>query len=183
MSTYGNQHVEGDKIFGGPTPALDIHVSKRQMECIRPTNDNPLKCWILADAGGQGAILKIAKQKLDSLGFIRGLFGFLTDLGRMTIEENMLRLVYSISEIKWIEDAASVERRDNHATKMKEIAPTAAKILIEDGYTVGTDLGEFTSGQTIRKGCITSMLLVVYEKRISYAKEKKGHVGLIAEKA
>ena len=65
---------------------------------------------------------------------------------------------------------------------MKELAPIAAKLLIEDGYTVGTDLGVFTSGRTIRKGCITSMLLVVYEKRISYAKEKKGHVGLIAER-
>ena len=95
----------------------------------------------------------------------------------------MLRLVSSISEIKWIEDAASAERKDKHATKMKDLAPTAAKLLIEDGYTVGTDLGVFTSGRAIRKGCITSMLLVVYETRILDAKTKKDHVELLAVKA
>ena len=34
MSTYANQHVEGYEGVRGPTPALDIHISKRQMECI-----------------------------------------------------------------------------------------------------------------------------------------------------
>ena len=71
MSTYANQHVEGDEGVRGPTSALDIHISKRQMECIRPTDDDLRKGRILADAGGQGEILKIEKRKLDSLGYIR----------------------------------------------------------------------------------------------------------------
>ena len=66
---------------------------------------------------------------------------------------------------------------------MKQLAPTAAKLLIEAGYTVGADLGEFTSGRTITKGCIASMLLVVYEKIISDAKANKDHVELLAAKA
>ena len=127
MLTYANQHVEGDEGVGGPTPALDIHISQRQMNFIRPTGDDVRKGQILANAGGQGAILKIAKRKLDSLGYIWGYCGLLTDPGRITRVDNMLQLVDSISEIKWIEDSASDERKDKHATKMKELAPTAAK--------------------------------------------------------
>ena len=34
MLTYANQHVEVYEGVRGPTPALDIHIRKRQMECI-----------------------------------------------------------------------------------------------------------------------------------------------------
>ena len=61
------------------------------MECIQPTDDDLRKGRILADDGGQGAILKIAKQKIDSLGYIWGNYGLLTDTDRMTGVENMLR--------------------------------------------------------------------------------------------
>ena len=82
--------MEGYEGVRGPTPALDIHISKCQMECIRPTGDDLCKGRILANSGGQGTILKIAKRKLDSLGYIRGHFDFLTDPDRMTRVENML---------------------------------------------------------------------------------------------
>ena len=108
---------------------LDIHNSKHQMECIRPTDNDLRKGRILADAGGQGEILKIAKRKLDSLGYIRGYCGLLTDPDRMTRVENMLRLVASISDIKRIEGAALDDMKDKHATKMKELAPIAEKTL------------------------------------------------------
>ena len=49
MSTYANQHVEGYEGVRGPTPALDIHISKCQMECIRPNDDDLCKDRILAD--------------------------------------------------------------------------------------------------------------------------------------
>ena len=66
---------------------------------------------------------------------------------------------------------------------MKYIAPIAAKLLIRAGYSVGANLGEFTSVQAITKGCIASMLLVVCEKIILYAKANKYHVKLLAVKA
>ena len=49
----------------------------------------------------------------------------LTDPVVMKILENIFRLVASISEIKRTEDAASAERKDKHATNMKELVPTA----------------------------------------------------------
>ena len=66
---------------------------------------------------------------------------------------------------------------------MKDLAPTAANFLIGDVYIVGADLGEFTSGRNITKGCIAYMLLVVYETRISDAKAKKDRVEFLAAKA
>ena len=51
--------MERDEGVGGPMPALDIHISERQMECNRPNNDELHKGRILADAGGEEAILKI----------------------------------------------------------------------------------------------------------------------------
>ena len=181
--TYANQNVEGGEGVRCPTPELGIHISKRQMECIRPTDDYLRKGRILADSGGQGAILKISKRKLDSLGYIWGGFGLLNDPDRMKIVENMLRLLASIYDIKRVEGAASTERKDKHTTKMKELASTAAKLLIEAGYTVGANLGEFTSGRTITKGFIASMLLVVYETIISDTNSKKEHVKLLAAKS
>ena len=66
---------------------------------------------------------------------------------------------------------------------MKELAPKVTNILIEAGYTVGANLGEFISGRTITKGCIASMILVVYETIISDTKAKKDHFELLAAKA
>ena len=88
-----------------------------------------------------------------------------------------------MSDIKLIEGATSSKSKDKHTTKMKELATTVAKLLIEAGYTVGADLGEFTSGRTITKGCIASMLLVVYETIMLDAKANKYHVGFLAAKA
>ena len=65
--------------------------------------------------------LKIANRILDSLGYIRGHFGLPTDPGIMTIVDNMLRLVPSISEIKLVEDTASAEKKDEHVIKMIEL--------------------------------------------------------------
>ena len=32
ISTYRNQHVEGDEAAGGPTDAIDVHIGEREME-------------------------------------------------------------------------------------------------------------------------------------------------------
>ena len=45
----------------------------------------------------------------------------------------MLPLVASIYEIKRIKDVPSSKRKDKHATKMKELVPTAVNILVESG--------------------------------------------------
>ena len=119
--------MEGHEAAGVPIAALDVHIGERQMECIQPTDVELCKVRILSDAGGQGAKMKIATWNIDILGYIQGRCSFMDDPERMNIVRHNLKLSYSITEIKRTEDATSAENNDEHATKMIELAPNAAK--------------------------------------------------------
>ena len=93
------------------------------MECIQPTDVDLRKVRILSDDEGQGKKLKVAIQNLDSLGYIQGPWGFLTDTEIMNIVRYHLELSDSIAESKSIKDAASDEKKDDHETNITEIAP------------------------------------------------------------
>ena len=51
---------------------------------------------------------------LDSLGYIQGRCGLLTDTERMNRVRHHLELADTIAEIKHIEDAASAYKKDDH---------------------------------------------------------------------
>ena len=125
MPIYRNQHVDGDEANGGPTYEIDIHIGYRQMDCIQPTDVDLRKCQIIDDSGVQGAKLKVVMRKLDSLGYIQGRCVFLTDPDIINKVRHHLDLDDSISEVKFIKDAASSENKDQHATKMIEIVTKA----------------------------------------------------------
>ena len=93
-------------------------------------------------------------RKLDSLGYIQGHCGFLTDTERINIVIHHLEPADFIAEIKCIKDAASAEKKYEHVTKIIDLAPKSEKILTKAGYTIGADIGEFTSSQYFTKGCI-----------------------------
>ena len=78
MYTY-NQHMEGYEAAGGPNDELAVHIRDFQMECIQLTDAELRKGWILANAGGQGKKLKVAMRKIDSIRYIQGRCGLLTD--------------------------------------------------------------------------------------------------------
>ena len=88
------------------------------MECIQPTNVDLRKRRILANAGVQGAKLRVVMQNLDSLGYIQGRCGFLTDPDIINKVRHHIDLDDSISEVKFIKDAASSENKDEYSTKM-----------------------------------------------------------------
>ena len=93
------------------------------MECIQPTGVDLRKHWILSDAGSQGKKLKFVMRKLDSLGYIQGRCGFLTDPDKINRVRHHLDIDDSISEVKRIKDAVSSENKDENATKMIELVP------------------------------------------------------------
>ena len=104
------------------------------------------------------------------------------DAERMNRVRYHLELANSITETKRVGDAASAENKDKHATKIIELAPKAEFFKTKAGYTVGDDLGEFTSSQDFTKGRIAYILWVVYNDKISYAKAKKHHTDKLSEK-
>ena len=64
-------------------------------------------------------------RNIDRLGYIQVCCSFLTNLDRMNIVRRNIYLDDSISEIKRIKDDASVEKKDEYATNMIELAPKA----------------------------------------------------------
>ena len=79
-------------------------------------------------------------RNLDSLGYIKGHCGLLTDPEIMNRARHNLELANYIAEIKWIEDDASSDKKDEHETKMIELVPKAEKLLTKSEYTVVADL-------------------------------------------
>ena len=152
------------------------------MGCIQPTNVELCKGQIIVNARNQGAKLKFVMQNLDSLGYIHGSCGFLNDPYRMNKVTHNLELADSIAEIKWIKDDTSAEKKDNRATKIIELAQKAEKQLAKAVYTVGADLGEFTSSWDFAKGCIASILGLVYKNTISDSKSKKHNINKLSVK-
>ena len=128
ISTYRNQHVEGDEAAGGPTDAIDDHIGEREMEWIQPTDVDLRKCRIIDNAGVQGSKLKVVMWKLDSLGYTQGHCSFMTDTDIINKVRHHIELDYSIDEVKWIKDAASYNNKDEHTTKMIELVPKAENL-------------------------------------------------------
>ena len=128
MSTYYNQNIKREESDGRPTVALDVNIGERQMECIQPTNVEILKGRIISNSGGQSEKPKVAMWKLDSLGYIQERCSFLTDTERINRVSHNLELADTIAEIKQIKDAASAEKKDDHETKMIELAPNPEKL-------------------------------------------------------
>ena len=69
--------------------------------------------------------MEVAIQKLDSLGYIKGCCSLLIDPKRMNRVRHHLELADPIAEMKRTEDAASAEKKDEHATKRIELVPKA----------------------------------------------------------
>ena len=182
MFTYSNQHIEEYDAARGTTAALDINIGDHLMECIQQTDVDLCTVRIISDAGGLDKKLKVVMRNLYRLEYIQGSCGLLTYSERSNIVRHHLELAYSITEIKQIKDAASGEKKDEYATKMIELTPKAENLLTQVGYTLGADLGEITSSQDFTKVCISSIVWVVYNNTISYAKAKKNHIYKLAEK-
>ena len=69
MIQYRGRHKGDVK----PSTALGIDLDKRQAEIIMPTQESLRQHVIMRDAVGQNAQLKVAKQKLDNLGYVHSL--------------------------------------------------------------------------------------------------------------
>ena len=67
-------------------------------------------------------------------------------------------------------------------TKIKELAPTSGKFLVNATYSAFDNISEITKSQKITKSCIAYLLLVVYNTCISDTKANKYHVNFLYDK-
>ena len=86
---------------------------------------------------------------------------------------DQIRLVSLIDEIICKEAISAAANKYENVAKIEELAPKAEKILAEAGCNFGASLHTFTSNWKITKACIASILLMVYETRITGTKSNK----------
>ena len=109
-----------------PSMYLAIDVDATQASLLNPCMMDLNQRAIISCAGGDGARLKLAKRRLDNLGFYSSDCGIQNDPGRLDRLKNQLELSASLAEIK---NMAMLE--DENATEMikkdmKKNAPATA---------------------------------------------------------
>ena len=177
LVAYRNQRVGAN-----PNPALDLAIGHRQMECIAPTGTELTRSRIIADAGGEGAILKISARKLDTLGYIQGHCGHMTNPERMKRVRDHLALSSSVAAIQRAEQERAGKKREEDNQKLDDTAPAAARALFSV-YNVGDDLEAVCNKnkRKVTKAHLAALLRKVYQVTIQSNKGKPEHVKCLAK--
>jgi hypothetical protein len=133
-SQYRKQDGRDDTVnMVEPSSHLDLALSDSQYNIIlKASNRNLTMHELMKDAGGQGATLKIAKHKLNSLATIQSHSGMANDKRQLHVLKNKYKLTASLAEIDR-QDKADQQAKKNPAlmekrTKARDaIAKLAAK--------------------------------------------------------
>lgn len=173
MVTHRNRTVGAE-----PTEALGLMIGDRQMECINPSEDDLRKGRLIADAGGQGATMKIAKRKLDSLAYVRGRCGNMLHPDRMKRVRNQLKLAESMASIHRMEAEEAATKKQHEEGELRKLAPEAAT-MIEKVRNGVLDQSDAVKDRKFTKKHVAALLLQVYGTRISSSKSKKEHVQVL----
>lgn len=110
---------------------LDLEVNHRQMECVQPTEDDFRRADVLRDAVGDGAMRKISKRKLTTLGYLQGHCGIVNSKETLKRMKQDLDLSVSVAEIHRLEALESKKKKAEEEDKHKGKAPAAALKLEE----------------------------------------------------
>jgi hypothetical protein len=73
---WQNIGEDGAQTYKG-SKHLDPSLGKRQMECIHPSEHDLKRGQIIRDGVGDGAALKVARRKLNTIGNMHGKFAVL----------------------------------------------------------------------------------------------------------
>jgi hypothetical protein len=84
---------------------------------------------ILRDAGGDGALKKMAQRKLDSVAFVNAFSCYANSELRIQRFKQAARLTSSLAEITRLTHEADLAKKDLESDLMKDIAPNALRKL------------------------------------------------------
>ena len=96
----------GERTYEG-SKHLDLSLGKRQMECIQPSEHELKRGHIIRDAVGDGAALKVARRKLNTIGNMHGHCVVLNCAENLKRMHDDLQLMDAIAEIFRGDAAAS----------------------------------------------------------------------------
>ena len=106
-----------------PSEYLDLEISDDQKKLMNPTQRDFTIREIMKDAGGLGAVKRMAKRKMDAYGFVQSECYEVTDDRRVKSQRAALQLAASMAEV-------------SNAEKAEQ----AAKQVADDDELLGTEL-------------------------------------------
>ena len=142
---------------------LDISVGRRQMECIQPTAQELTRGQIIKDAVGDGAKLKVARRKLNSIGNMHGHCAILNSDRNLKCMRDDLQLTDAIAEISRGDAMANAARKEEEESNLLSTAGIATKKLEEKNRDVNS--------VTVKE--IQSILFAVYNVTLTGSKLRK----------
>jgi hypothetical protein len=111
MILFMKRTTPTDAIFE-PEGRLGLEISVAQKKIIAPTAQDLTCRELMKDAGGDGATLKLAKRKLDSLGDIKAHCGLANNTERIRKLQRAATLASSIPHIKRLLEAAGKKQAE-----------------------------------------------------------------------
>jgi hypothetical protein len=112
-----------------PSPGLDIAMSADQELLFNPSAEDLTIREILRDAGGDGAVKKMAQRKLDSVAFVNAFSCYANSELRIKRFKQAARLTASLAEISKLTQEADLAKKGLESDLMKDIAPGALRKL------------------------------------------------------
>jgi hypothetical protein len=154
--------------------APELMVSPRdkfQEQMMKQSTDDIVKGNIMREVGGNGAIEKLGKRKLDYLGYVKSESFFANDNNRLKRMEEQCRLTISLEETKGKEDVAAKEKKKLEKDSMAILVNPALKKLTEHGG----------SSEKLLKKEIQAILFIRYDVDLPMKRGKKEFVDRIKE--
>jgi hypothetical protein len=147
-----------------PPAWLDVEMTDDQVEVMRPKSIDHMLMEAMKDAGGQGAMTKLVKRKLDMFGNVNlHCSSMANDEKKLNLLRNKLQLAASIAEIYRMDKADAQAKKHAEREIKKTLAPAASVKLAEKQG----DVSKLTKAE------IVAIVYVDYVDDISLIKHKK----------
>ena len=146
-----------------PSDYLGIEVSNTQKGIIMPTERELTQGKIIRDTVGLGAQLKLAKRKLDNLGYIKSHSGIQNDKERLKRLKSQLTLAASLAEINVMKESEKSDKEEDTKNDYRKVAKQAY-----DKY-----MANINNMEKLTKKEMAAIMLVAYQDFVDMDKLKK----------
>ena len=142
---------------------------------------NATRNRIIADAGGEGAVLKISARKLDALGYTQGHCGHMTHPERMKKVRDHLALSSSVAAIQRFEQERAGKKREEDSQMTRHPPPPGLSSRCMMSAMISKLRVRRTSASKASKAHLAALLRKVHHITIQSSKSKPEHIKCLAK--
>ena len=146
-----------------PAPYLDVEFKAGQLSTVQPTIEDLRASNLMRDAGGDGAMMKLAERKLNALGNVNSHSCFVNSAVNLEKMRNQVQLASSIAQVGRVQRLEAIAKKNEETAEKLNLAPTALAKLEKNNGDV----------EKLTKKEIAAVLLVKYNVTMSESGNKK----------